>query len=265
MKEGENMSDVRNSTIEQAATVLSTHGEAANGWPKLAPIQEALPPVARFNENLMPASLRSFVCEIAEQFQVPIDYAAVPTVIGVAGAVNLRATIQPKAADTTWAVVPCLSGAVVGPSGFMKSSVIQAAIRPLGKIQGSLQSLNDRELREYEIKKEESDLRRAVWRDQFEDCVRKGVQTPARPEGPLSARMQFRVILKDPTFETLCQTMRQNYWGVLVVRDELTDWWTHLDRLGREHERAFYLQALEGTGGHIVDRIGHDTVYLESC
>ena len=60
---------------------------------------------------------------------------AVVMVLCLAGAVNRRATIQPKANDTGWVVVPNLWGGIIAPPGFMKSPVIQACARPLLRIQ----------------------------------------------------------------------------------------------------------------------------------
>jgi putative DNA primase/helicase len=50
-----------------------------------------------------------------------MDYAALVMVLCLAGAVNRRATIQPKAQDDSWIVVPNLWGGITAPPGFMKS------------------------------------------------------------------------------------------------------------------------------------------------
>lgn len=59
--------------------------------------------------------------------------------------------------------------------------------------------------------------------------------------------------------------MSENPAGILVIRDELTGWWSTLDRAGREGERAFCLQAWNGDTGHTIDRIGRGTVHVEAC
>src|SRR5947207_745844 len=55
-----------------------------------------------------------------------------------------------------------------------------------------------------------------------------------------------RLIVNDATFEALHHTMSENLAGILVIRDELTGWWSQLDRPGREGERAFCLEAWNG-------------------
>ncbi len=59
--------------------------------------------------------------------------------------------------------------------------------------------------------------------------------------------------------------MSENPAGILVIRDELTGWWSQLDRAGREGERAFCLQAWNGDTGHTIDRIGRGTIHVEAC
>src|SRR5215472_423541 len=59
--------------------------------------------------------------------------------------------------------------------------------------------------------------------------------------------------------------MSENPAGILVIRDELTGWWSQLDKAGREGERAFCLQAWNGDTGHTIDRIGRGTIHVEAC
>jgi hypothetical protein len=80
-------------------------------WPDPAPMQAELPPVQRFDEDLIPVSFRPFVRDVAERMQVPLDYPGIVAVLALAGAVNRRAIIQPKENDTGWIVVPNLWGA----------------------------------------------------------------------------------------------------------------------------------------------------------
>jgi len=95
--------------------------EAADDWPKLEPIQNDLPPMQAFSEYLLPALFRPLVRDVTERMQVPMDYPGAVTMLCLAGAVNRRAVIQPKANDTGWLVVPNLWGGIIAPPGFMKS------------------------------------------------------------------------------------------------------------------------------------------------
>ncbi len=242
------------------------HAESAGDWPKPEPLQGELPPVQAFSEDLLPDSFRPLVADITERMQVPMDYPAGMMVLCLAGAVNRRAVIQPKALDTRWVVVPNLWGGIIAPPGFMKSPVIQAATRPLEEIQTTWRSEYEDGLKDYTREKEEFELRRAAWKEEFKAASKKaGRPVPERPEDEPSAPTLRRLIVNDATFEALHQTMSENPGGILVIRDELTGWLSQLDRVGREGERAFYLQAWNGDTGHTIDRIGRGTIHVPHC
>jgi putative DNA primase/helicase len=243
----------------------AARAKAADDWPKLEPIQSELPPVEAFSEDLLPDSFRPLAADVAERMQVPMDYPAVVMVLCLAGAVNRRATIQPKANDTGWVVVPNLWGGIIAPPGFMKSPVIQAATRPLNQIQTEWRQEHEEALKKYAREKEEYELRRAAWKEQYKSASKKGNAAPDRPEDEPEEPKSRRLIVNDATFEALHQTMSENPAGILVIRDELTGWWSQLDRAGREGERAFCLQAWNGDTGHTIDRIGRGTIHVEAC
>jgi len=182
-------------------------------------------------------------------------------VLCLAGAVNRRATIQPKANDTGWVVVPNLWGGIIAPPGFMKS---QAATRPLNQIQAEWREEHDDALKEFVQAREEYDLRRQAWKEQFKLSAKKNRATPARPDDAPQQPTLRRLSVDDATFEALHQTMSENPDGILVIRDEFTGWWSTLDRAGREGERAFCLQAWNGDTGHTIDRIARGTVHVEA-
>jgi DNA primase len=241
------------------------HAQAADEWPEPSTIQSELPPVREFSEDLLPNSFRSLVSDVAERMQVPMDYPAVVMVLCLAGAVNRRAVIQPKANDTAWVIVPNLWGGIIAPPGFMKSPVIQAATRPLNQIQTEWRLEHEAALEDHAAAKEEYELRCAAWREEYKRHAKKGTAPPDRPQHKPEEPKLRRLIVNDATFEALHQTMNENPAGILVIRDELTGWWSQLDRAGREGERAFCLQAWNGDTGHTIDRIGRGTIHVEAC
>jgi putative DNA primase/helicase len=253
---------------------LSTKGEssrvevqvqAQDEWPVPDRIQSDLPSVEPLSEKLIPASFRPLVRDIAERLQVPMDYPAVVIVLCLAGVVNRRAIIQPKVNDTGWLVVPNLWGGIIAPPGFMKSPVIQAATRPLNQMQDEWRRDHERDLNEFKRVVEEGELRKALWKEEFKRRTKKGAAAPDRPAEIPEEPILRRLIVNDATFEALHQTMSENPAGIFVVRDELTGWWSLLDRAGREGERAFCLQAWNGDTGHTIDRIGRGTIHVPAC
>jgi putative DNA primase/helicase len=239
--------------------------EWAGDWPKPEPIQNELPPVVAFSEDLLPDSFRPLVADVTDRMQVPMDYPAVAMVLCLAGAVNRRAVIQPKANDTGWVIVPNLWGGIIAPPGFMKSPVIQTTTRPLNQIQTEWRHEHEEALEDYALEKEEYELRRAAWKEQYKAASKKGNAAPDRPEDEPEEPKLRRLIVNDATSEALHQTMSENPAGILVIRDELTGWWSQLDRAGREGDRAFCLQAWNGDTGHTIDRIGRGTIHVDAC
>ncbi len=250
---------------EEGRHNFASDAKTADDWPKPQPIQGELPPVEASSEDLLPRSFRSLVRDVAERMQVPLDYPAVVSMLCLAGVVNRRASIQPKANDTGWVVVPNLWGGIIAPPGYMKSPVIQAATRPLNQIQTEWRHEHEEALKDYAREKEEYELRRSAWKEQFKANAKKTKAAPDRPEGEPEEPKLRRLIVNDATFEALHKTMSENPAGILVIRDELTGWWSQLDRAGREGERAFSLQAWNGDTGHTVDRIGRGTIHVEAC
>jgi putative DNA primase/helicase len=243
----------------------AARANTADDWPKLEPVQSELPPVQAFSEDLLTDSFRPLVSDVAERMQVPMDYPAVVMALCLAGVVNRRAIIQPKAHDTGWEVVPNLWGGIIAPPGFMKSPVIQAATRPLNQIQAEWRQEHEEALKDYARDKEEFELRRAAWKEQYKASAKKGKAGPDRPEDEPEEPKLRRLTVIDATFESLHEIMNDNPAGVFVIRDELTGWWAGLDRQGREQERSFFLQSWNGDTSFSVDRIGRGHIHVEAC
>jgi hypothetical protein len=234
-------------------------------WPVPLPLQSELPAVQPFYKDLLPNSFRRLVRDVAERMQVPMDYPAVVILLCLAGVVSRRAIIQPKANDTGWIVVPNLWGGIIAPPGFMKSPVIEAATRPLKQIQNKWRRDHDEALRRHADAKEEFELRHSAWKELYKASSKGGKPAPERPTDKPEQPILRRLIVNDATFEALHQTMSENPAGILVIRDELTGWWSTLERAGREGERAFCLQAWNGDTSHTIDRIGRGTIHVEAC
>ena len=234
-------------------------------WPEPAPLGGALPPVEGFSEALLPDSLRPLVADTAERMQIPPDIPAAFTVLCLAGCVNRRANIQPKARDTSWIVVPNLWGAAIAPPGYLKSPAMQVCIRPLETIEADWRAKFEDELEAWEFEREKAELKLAAWRESFKRAEKRHAPGPERPDGPPEEPTMRRLIVCDPTFEKLHEIMAENPAGVLLVRDELTGWLSTLDRQGREGERAFYLEAWNGDKSFSIDRIGRGSIYVPAC
>lgn len=255
--------------VSRAREWLGMHGHrdvepADSGWPTPAPLGDELLSVPSFDLELLPSSLRPLVEDISERMQAPPDYAAAAAIVALAGCVNRRAVIIPKCEDTSWSVVPNLWGAIVAPPGMMKSPIFHAVTLPLARIEDRWRAKYERAAADFEVEREQVDLRSQAWREQFKVAAKRGEPGPARPDRTLGDPTQRRLVLTDATFEKLHHILSQNPAGVLVLRDELTGWLSELGRQGREGERGFFLQAWNGDGGFTVDRIGRGSIHVSA-
>src|SRR6185312_9894464 len=205
-------------------------------WQDPLPLKSELPPVESITEDLLPVSFRPLVYDVAERMQTPADYPAVAAVLALAGVVNRRALIQPKESDTSWVVVPNLWGGIIAAPGFMKSPVITAMTRSLVQIQAEWRREHEDALKDFAQATEEYDLRRSAWKEQYKASAKSGKVAPIRPDNSPAPPKSRRLVVNDATFEAMHQTMSENPAGIFVIRDELTGWWSTLERAGREGE-----------------------------
>lgn len=246
-----------------AKTIVSR--TAIDEWPNPEPLGGELPTVQPFDVATLPGALRPLVEDTAERMQVPPDYPAVVAVVNLAGVTNRRATIQPKAVDTTWRVVPNIWAGIVGPPGVLKSPVIAAVSRPLTHIEALWRSEYEAAQSSYEQAKEEAELRLAAWREQYKAAQKGGHPAPVRPDDSIQQPAARRLITQDATAEKLHEILRDNPAGVTVIRDELSSWLATLDKPGREGERGFFLSAWNGDTPYTIDRVGRGSIHVDAC
>jgi putative DNA primase/helicase len=245
-----------------SAGVGISHLEVSDEWPDPLPLGGTLPPVDSLDENLLPSALRAEVMDVAERMQVPPDFPAAASIVSLAGAVSRRAMIQPKALDSSWKVVPNLWGGIIGRPGFKKSPVIEELTRPIHAIQGEWFKEHSKALSVYEINCDLHKLELNAWKQETTKAFKKNTEVPARPDETPRRPKCRRLIIGDATFEALHRAMSENPAGLLVLRDELTGWLAQLEKPGRETERAFCLEAWNGTSGFTVDRIERGTIHV---
>ena len=110
--------------------------EAGQGqWPDPEPLEAGLLEVIPFDPDaLLPESIRPWVVDMAEQMQAPIDYLGTTAMIGLGSALGRRIAIRPTRFGE-WFEVPNLWGMAAGPPGMMKSPAMNAALKPLRRLE----------------------------------------------------------------------------------------------------------------------------------
>lgn len=254
------------SAVSRQATIAPTVAKPGapasdEGWPKPQPIPCSLLPVDPFDNDLLPAALRSWVADIAERMQCPPDFPAVGAMVALSSVIGRKACIRPKRQDD-WQVVPNLWGAIVGRPGVMKSPALSEVMKPLDRLAIIAGDLHAEAMREHEIKFKLEGMTGKVAEAQAQKLVAKGnisgaeqlLMDAADAEGNAPPPLR-RYKVTDASVEALGEILIENPWGTLAYRDELNGLLRSLDKEGQEGSRAFYLQGYDGNQGYTFDRI----------
>lgn len=238
-------------------------------WPEPQPLPDELPPVQRFDFDLLPSSFRAWIEDVAERIQCPADFPAIAAMIALAAVVGRKVGIRPKRHDD-WLVVPNLWGAAIGPPSVMKTPAIQEPLNPLKRMEIEAKKQFERELKqnnaqqlvaEERRKKAKSDIKAAL--ADSEDAALEIARHAVSQEAPGPVRKRF--IVNDSSVEKLGELLNENPNGFLCFRDELIGLLKSLEKEGQEGARSFYLEAWTGTGRYTYDRIGRGTIDIEAA
>ena len=238
-------------------------------WDEPLDLKSPLLKVEPFDpEVFLPEILGEYVSDIAERMQCPIDFPAVATIISMGTAIGRKIGICPKAHDS-WLVTPNLWGYIVGRPSLMKTPSIKEAINVLYSIEGSEKQAYESDLKDFNKNTELLKIKQSVAKDRLKrDFKAPEALTNEDDENILVEEVdepkRKRFIVNDTTVEKLGEILSDNPNGVLLFRDELNGFFRSLDKDGREADRAFYLEAWEGTGRFTYDRISRGTIDIES-
>jgi putative DNA primase/helicase len=253
-------------SVEDSGNV--TVSTPAPPWPDPEPLPDDLPQIPSFDDRLLPEALRPWLSDVAERTQCPPEYAAVGALVALSAVVGRGCAIRPKRYDD-WTVVPNLWGAVVGPPSSMKSPALTEALRPLKRLAAEAADAHRKALEGRPAALAEARARRAMIEAAMKKAAKRGedmedlrAQYEAAADPPEPPERRYMV--NDATIEKLGELLNQNPRGLLHFRDELTGWLATLDRHGHENDRAFFLEAWNGTGPYTYDRIGRGTLRIEA-
>jgi len=238
-------------------------------WPDPEAIASDLAPVPTFDRRLLPAALVDWASDIAARAQCPLDYVAVGAIVSLAAVVGRKCGIRPKRHDD-WTVVPNLWGMVVGRPGVLKSPALAEAMRPLRRLITDAQELHEQERAKYRATLAEQKAQREVLEAKLKKAVKKGADVEQIKAELVDLKeddppVERRYATNDTTIEKLGELLNENPNGLMVYRDELTGFLATMDRQGHESDRAFYLEAWNGTDAFTYDRIGRGTLHIRAA
>lgn len=234
-------------------------------WPEPSPLPEGLPTVDCLEPDMIPASIRGWLMDIADRMQIPPDFSAAAAVVALGSIIGRGCGIYPKRRDD-WLVVPNIWGGVIGRPSLMKTPAVTEAQRHLSRLEVEAREEYLAAEHNSEIDKEITKITKAAIAEEIKKAVKakkeQDVQTAreklAGVQNCEPVRQRFQT--QDGTTEKIGELLNQNPRGLLINRDELIGWFRSLDRDGREGDRAFYLEAWNGNRSFTYDRIARGTL-----
>jgi len=254
---------------------FTEHTPAAEVWAEPIALPDGLPPVAPFNENLLPDALRPWVMDISERMQCPPDFPAVAAIVCASAVIGRQLGIKPKRRDD-WVVVPNLWGAIVGRPSLMKTPALAESRKMLSRLEREAGEKFEAAMAEYEIAASIAEMIGKEKKKGAADALKKAMAEGTDPaaaarralegaslEQPRPVRRRYTT--QDPTVEKLGELLCETPRGLLIFRDELVGWLRTMDKDGHENDRSFYLEAWNGNGRYIYDRIGRGTIEIDAA
>ena len=261
--------------IEKIARSISKYPNESitQSWSKPLPLPDVKTLVPKMTEDYLPEAIKHWAADICDRMQIPFEFIAAPVVIGLSTVIGRQVCIYPKEKDN-WYEVPNLWGAVIARPGFFKSPAISEALKPLDYLVEEARTKYEAELI---ISKSKEDVLKAKIegiKDNVKKSVKKGNQheidaLQTQLEETLLELEENKIVEKryrtnDATIEKIGVILHENPTGILVFRDELSGWLKNLEKVGREGDRAFFLESWSGKGQISVDRIGRGTLHIPS-
>jgi putative DNA primase/helicase len=234
-------------------------------WGEPVPLPDGLSSVKSLQSEMISGPLRGWLMDIADRMQIPPDFPAAAAIVALGSIIGRACGIHPKRYDD-WLVVPNLWGGVVGRPSLMKSPAVTEALKPLARLEAEAREQHEAAMLSYSVNSDIQKLNRGVLNDSIRKALKDGKDElvqgfkekllDLREEAPVRRRYQTQ----DATVEKIGELLNENPRGILVSRDELIGWLRTLERDGREGDRAFYLEAWNGTRSFTYDRIGRGTL-----
>jgi hypothetical protein len=233
-------------------------------WPEPLSLGDELLPVMPCEVEMLPAALGSWLGDIAERMNVPLDMVAIPALVAAGSLIGRRVGIRPQQ-HTDWQEAGNLWGCVVAPPGAKKSPAASEALAPLKALEhdaakgnGEIMAEHERAMRAHKLASEHAD-----------NAARGALKKGDDPLSALSALApppdlpaERRYLTSDATAEKLGEICAANPHGVAVHRDELLSLFTELDRDERAGARGFFLSGWNGNESYTFDRIGRGTIRI---
>ena len=241
-------------------------------WPAPTEIKTDLPAAPDFDAKaLLPATLADFVLDEADRMPCSPDYVAAALIVCLGSVIGAKCGIKPKRRDD-WVVTPNLFGGVVGEPSSKKSPALGTVTRFLDRLEAKeSEKLADAQ-KIFEAEKAAFEAHQSAIKSKMKaaaggkgdglkmNCAIEDLQGLEPPEEPHMRRFKSN----DSTVQKLGDLLVHNPQGMLVFRDELIGLLASWEKDGCEADKAFYLEAWNGTGSFSIDRIGRGSLHIKN-
>lgn len=238
-------------------------------WPDPREVKADLPSAPLFDADaLLPRPLAEFVLDEADRMPCAPDFVTAALMVALGSVIGARCGLKPKRRDD-WIVTPNLFGGVVGDVSSKKTPSVGTVMRFLDRLEArEAELLEDRE-RIYAIEMAAFEahqnavkgaMKKAATGKGSMDTAMRDLADLQEPEEPRARRFKSN----DSTVAKLGELLMHNPAGLLVYRDELVGLLASWERDGNEGDRAFYLEAWNGTGSFSIDRIARGSLYIKN-
>jgi hypothetical protein len=242
-------------------------------WEPIKLLPSLTPKAPALNIKFLPEPLRDWIGDISERMQVAPEFVAAGAIVTISSVIGRQIGIYPKKFDD-WFEVPNLWGGIVARPSQLKSPAIKEIMKPINRLIVKAQQQYETEKKSSESKAELILAKINGLKEQMKQAAKKGEEsrlqnlseqlqkTKDDVDGLKSTEKRYKT--NDATVEKLGEILKENPYGILLLRDELSGFLSSLNKLGREGDREFYLESWNGYGTYDVDRIGRGTIHIPS-
>lgn len=245
--------------------------------PTELPRKEILAP--EHPKHLLPGLVSPWIMDTCERMQVPIDFIMTPCLVAMGSLLSRRVAIQPKANDT-WIIHANLWGGIIGKPSVLKSPALKEGTYFIEK--------HHEDLREgAKAEGPKVDARRALLQSKLKQIIRdmepggnkvQASKTQLTPEikdklledeyQKISAELNLlrdpnpKLFIGDSSYQYVCEALRDNPKGLLIIRDELSGFISSLDEEFNGGAKSFYLEAWNGNGTFAQGRVSRGDLHI---
>lgn len=191
--------------------------------------------------GLLPKTIEEFAVLNSKQMGADPAGLAMAAVVTCAAAIPDQVRLKVKQYDD-WFESARIWSTLVGPPSTKKSPIIDRATAALSKLDVKMMAKWQKKVRKY---------------DDLEPNEKKGKQRPK----------QTRLCLEDTTVEAAQQVLEGSPWGILMLQDELTQFFGAMDKYnggkGAQADRAFWLKSYNG-GRYAVNRVTRGAAIIQN-